>query len=192
MWTYAFLFRSLIVGGDTWLPYNASVMFSTRRTETPARNISMRAFSTRFPCGDTAPWSPFQKKSPWVRRLEHDISRSGEVTSVVAGSFVLPTVYCRLYPYGLTPTSSGRRAPESVKQKARKPFLPVCGPFFSRSRDSIRKSTWKAASAHADKALGRNDTFEALLTPPHFTNSLAHRPALLLISILTQAKQKSR
>lgn len=49
---------------------------------------------------------------------------------LVAGSFVLPTVYCRLYPYGLTPTSSGRRAPESVKQKARKPFLPVCGPFF--------------------------------------------------------------
>ena len=118
MWTYAFLFRSLIVGGDTWLPYNASVMFSTRRTETPARNISMRAFSTRFPCGDTAPWSPFQKKSPWVRRLEHDISRSGEVTSVVAGSFVLPAVYCRLYPYGLTPTSSGRRAhPHRLSKK---------------------------------------------------------------------------
>ena len=46
MWTYAFLFSSLMVEGETLLPQRASVMSSTRRTDTPARYISMRASST--------------------------------------------------------------------------------------------------------------------------------------------------
>ena len=40
------LFLSLMVAGETLLPHSASVMSSTRRTETPARYISMRASST--------------------------------------------------------------------------------------------------------------------------------------------------
>ena len=35
-----------MVAGETLLPHNASVMSSTRRTETPASYISMRASST--------------------------------------------------------------------------------------------------------------------------------------------------
>ena len=35
-----------MVAGETLLPHRASVMSSTRRTETPARYISMRASST--------------------------------------------------------------------------------------------------------------------------------------------------
>ena len=35
-----------MVAGETLLPHSASVMSSTRRTETPARYISMRASST--------------------------------------------------------------------------------------------------------------------------------------------------
>ena len=46
MWTYTFLFNSLMVEGDTLLPHRASVMSSTRRTDTPARYILMRASST--------------------------------------------------------------------------------------------------------------------------------------------------
>ena len=45
MWTYAFLFSSLMMEGEM-LPHNASVMSSTRRTDTPAKYISMRASST--------------------------------------------------------------------------------------------------------------------------------------------------
>ena len=41
-----FLFSSLMVVGETLLPHKVSVMSSTRRTETPARYISMRASST--------------------------------------------------------------------------------------------------------------------------------------------------
>ena len=56
MWTYAFLFSSLMVDGDTLLPHRASVMSSRRRTDTPARYISMRASSTllsrRVPLND--------------------------------------------------------------------------------------------------------------------------------------------
>lgn len=33
MWTYAFLFSSLMVDGDTLLPHSASVISSTRRTD---------------------------------------------------------------------------------------------------------------------------------------------------------------
>ena len=44
--TYAFLFRSLMVEGETLLPQRASVISSTRRTDTPARYISIRASST--------------------------------------------------------------------------------------------------------------------------------------------------
>ena len=44
--TQAFLFSSLTVAGETLLPRRASVMSSTRRTETPARYISMRTSST--------------------------------------------------------------------------------------------------------------------------------------------------
>ena len=44
MWTYAFLFSSLMVAGDTLLPHRASVISSTRRTDTPAKYISMRGF----------------------------------------------------------------------------------------------------------------------------------------------------
>ncbi len=43
---YAFLFSSLMVAGDTLLPQSASVMSSTRRTDTPAKYISMSASST--------------------------------------------------------------------------------------------------------------------------------------------------
>ena len=43
---HAFLFSSLIVDGDTLLPQSASVMSSTRRTDTPAKYISMSASST--------------------------------------------------------------------------------------------------------------------------------------------------
>ena len=46
IFTYAFLFSSLIVDGDTLLPQSASVMSSTRRTDTPAKYISMSASST--------------------------------------------------------------------------------------------------------------------------------------------------
>jgi len=41
-----FLFRSLTVLGLTRVPQSASVMSSTRRTETPARYISIRVSST--------------------------------------------------------------------------------------------------------------------------------------------------
>ena len=41
-----YLFNSLIVAGDTLLPHRASVISSTRRTETPARYISISASST--------------------------------------------------------------------------------------------------------------------------------------------------
>ena len=40
------MFSSLMVDGDTLLPHRASVISSTRRTDTPARYISMRASST--------------------------------------------------------------------------------------------------------------------------------------------------
>ena len=40
------MFSSLMVEGDTLLPHRASVMSSTRRTETPTRYISMSASST--------------------------------------------------------------------------------------------------------------------------------------------------
>ena len=40
------MFSSLMVAGETLLPHSASVMSSTRRTETPAKYISMRASST--------------------------------------------------------------------------------------------------------------------------------------------------
>jgi len=36
------------VDGDTLVPHNASVVSSTRRTETPVRYISMRASSTEL------------------------------------------------------------------------------------------------------------------------------------------------
>ncbi len=50
MWTYAFLFSSLMVAGDTLLPHRASVISSTLRTETPVRYISMRALQGgRYP-----------------------------------------------------------------------------------------------------------------------------------------------
>lgn len=41
-----FLLGLLIVPGDTLVPHNASVIFSTRQTETPARYISINASST--------------------------------------------------------------------------------------------------------------------------------------------------
>ena len=40
-----------MVKGDTLLPHSASVMSSTRRTDTPARYISMRA-SAAMPLND--------------------------------------------------------------------------------------------------------------------------------------------
>jgi hypothetical protein len=43
-----FLFRSDSVEGDTRVPHSASVMSSTRRTETPARYISIKASSTEL------------------------------------------------------------------------------------------------------------------------------------------------
>ena len=46
LWTYAFLFSSLIVEEETLQPHSASVISSTRRTDTPARYISMSASST--------------------------------------------------------------------------------------------------------------------------------------------------
>ena len=46
IWTYAFLFNSLIVAADTFVPHSASVISSTRRTDTPARYISISASST--------------------------------------------------------------------------------------------------------------------------------------------------
>src|SRR5215469_11528819 len=45
---YIFLFRSDTVEGDTRVPHNASVMSSTRRTDTPARYISISASSTEL------------------------------------------------------------------------------------------------------------------------------------------------
>jgi hypothetical protein len=42
------LFRSDTVEGDTRVPHKASVMSSTRRTETPARYISIKASSTEL------------------------------------------------------------------------------------------------------------------------------------------------
>ena len=46
MCSYAFLFSSLIVEEETLQPHSASVISSTRRTDTPARYISMSASST--------------------------------------------------------------------------------------------------------------------------------------------------
>ena len=43
-----FLFRSDTVDGDTRVPHSASVISSTRRTETPARYISINASSTEL------------------------------------------------------------------------------------------------------------------------------------------------
>ncbi len=42
---YTFLLRLLIVPYETFVPHRASVMSSTRRTDTPARYISIRASS---------------------------------------------------------------------------------------------------------------------------------------------------
>src|SRR5699024_9793418 len=46
MWTYVFLFSSLVVAGDTLLPHRASVISSTCRTDNPAKYLSLKAFST--------------------------------------------------------------------------------------------------------------------------------------------------
>jgi hypothetical protein len=48
MWTYTFLFSSLTVPADTRVPHSASVTSSTRRTDTPARYISISASSTEL------------------------------------------------------------------------------------------------------------------------------------------------
>ena len=42
------LFRFDTVLGDTRVPHSASVMSSTRRTDTPARYISIKASSTEL------------------------------------------------------------------------------------------------------------------------------------------------
>src|SRR5262245_10039192 len=45
---FDFLLRSDTVEGDTRVPHNASVISSTRRTDTPARYISISASSTEL------------------------------------------------------------------------------------------------------------------------------------------------
>jgi hypothetical protein len=42
------LFSSDTVDGETRVPHSASVMSSTRRTDTPARYISIKASSTEL------------------------------------------------------------------------------------------------------------------------------------------------
>ena len=62
------------------LPHRASVMSSTRRTDTPARYISMRASSTLLSRGNPLEFG----------NLEGDISRSGgEISAIVAAAIAL-------------------------------------------------------------------------------------------------------
>ena len=72
--TYAFLFSSLIVEGESLLPHSASVMSSTRRADKPVRYISMRASST-----------PFFRQQRKIRRHLLNLIRSGILPALPAG-----------------------------------------------------------------------------------------------------------
>ena len=69
MWTYAFLFSSLMVAEDTLLPHSASVISSTLRTETPARYISMRASSTLLSRRRYRSMMAVSKETPFKRGI---------------------------------------------------------------------------------------------------------------------------
>src|SRR5699024_10485871 len=90
MWTYAFLFSSLMVDGDTLLPHSAFVMSSTRRTDTPARYISMRASHAAFTAAIPFDNSSFKGDPLELGPLEGDVSGSGgEITVVVPAAVAL-------------------------------------------------------------------------------------------------------
>ena len=92
-----------MVTGETLLPHSASVMSSTRRTETPARYISMRggflhaAFPAAIPLDD----SSLEGHALEPRHVERDVAGGrGEAAIMVAAAAALTgltvLVACRL------------------------------------------------------------------------------------------------
>ena len=98
MWTYAFLFSSLMVDGDTLLPHRASVMSSTRRTDTPARYISMRASSTLLSRRRYRSMMAVSKEPLEFWHPQDNIPGSGGKVSAIVAVAVALAVFIALVP----------------------------------------------------------------------------------------------
>ena len=101
-----------MAAGEALLPHSASVMSSTRRTETPARYISMRASSTRLSRRRYRSLMAVSKDTLELRHMERDVAGGGEVAVIIqlynflrhglqtpfrvmCGNFILPEL-CKL------------------------------------------------------------------------------------------------
>ena len=97
MWTYAFLFSSLIVAGDTLLPHRASVISSTRRTDTHARydeSFFYTALPTAVPLNDGGLKGDLFE----LGYLEDNVPRTdGKIAAVVVAAITL-TLLIALVP----------------------------------------------------------------------------------------------
>ena len=88
--------------GETLLPHSASVMSSTRRTETPARYISMSASSTLLSRRRYRSMMAVSKDTPLSRGdMERDIAGGGGEIPVVVAAAVALTGLAALIAGGL-------------------------------------------------------------------------------------------
>ena len=85
MWTYAFLFSSLLVAGDTLLPQRASVISSTRLTYTCRVHLNESFFHTALPTAISLNDSGLKGDPFGLGYLQGNVPGSGgEVAAVVA------------------------------------------------------------------------------------------------------------